>query len=376
VVKRRLGIEEDHQQRLGLAGRLAAREAEVAGGRRQAEGPPEPPPPPPPAPLRSALRKPGSAAGSSSGGVKRKAPGGEPVKVSIEEMPRLRRIENFKHLVDDLWYPGFMVECDRCEQPVQWGMEGSIMGAPGRSRFAQGQVLCNCCLSDKLYSEIGAWIVVALAAGSGADSGGSCSVAEAPVTSLLSTLVNLGPSGDAKADLLVAILGSDAEDPDVRSAVLRKARSNVGNLLSYRFLAGAALKQERAAEEEGARAASNDSSSRPCAEGGTDLPPETEEAGPSDRPPAAAKRNNAKAAGAKSSGAEASGEAAAKPSSGLPRARAAGAKLGSASLPRAAAARAARGARGKAGAKAGGGASAASGAGDGKPAAKRQRTSK
>jgi len=327
-------MEDGDQQPMDLPGPWAASEMEVATQIKEEQGtvayhpPPSPPPPPPPPaePLRSALRSRGS------GPRKRKAPGEEPLRISFVETPRLRHIENFKHLIDELWYPGFMVDCDRCEQPVQWGLEGSIMGAPGRSRFAQELVLCSACLSDKSYSEIGAWMVVALAAGSGKDSGGSCNVAQAPVTELLNKLIDLCGRGDGKADLLAQILGSDAEDSDVRSAVLKKARSNVANLLSYRSFSDAALKQEQA----DARAASNDSDSRPRAESGH----------------VGAKRSTAKATGTKSSGAKAAA-AAVKASRGLSRGKAAR----GAGAPRAKATK-------------------GNSIGNGKPNAKRQRTQK
>jgi len=188
-------------------------------------------PPEPPQPLRSALRK-------------RNKSGDAPPRITFSNSNTTTAIENITRFANDLWYPGFMVECDRCDQRVQWGIEGSIMGAPGRSRFAQDQVLCNCCLSDKLYAEIGAWVVVALAAGPAEGSGG---VANAPVTSLLTSLIHLGSRGGAsKGDLLISLLGAEAEDREVRTAVLRKARSHVGGLLG-----GPSVKEEPADEEAG-----------------------------------------------------------------------------------------------------------------------------
>mmetsp|Transcript_58013 Transcript_58013/g.166347 ORF Transcript_58013/g.166347 Transcript_58013/m.166347 type:complete len:759 (-) Transcript_58013:161-2437(-) len=185
----------------------------------------------PPKPLRSALRK-------------RNKSGDAPPRITFSNSNTTTAIENITRFANDLWYPGFMVECDRCDQRVQWGIEGSIMGAPGRSRFAQDQVLCNCCLSDKLYAEIGAWVVVALAAGPAEGSGG---VANAPVTSLLTSLIHLGSRGGAsKGDLLISLLGAEAEDREVRTAVLRKARSHVGGLLG-----GPSVKEEPADEEAG-----------------------------------------------------------------------------------------------------------------------------
>merc|ERR1712125_136376 len=74
-------------------------------------------------------------------------------------------IQNFRS--HNLWYPKLSVQCDKCEQPVAWGKEGKLVGAPGRSSFSHWQVLCNGCLSDRIYMEIGAWFVVALAAVAG-----------------------------------------------------------------------------------------------------------------------------------------------------------------------------------------------------------------
>lgn len=159
----------------------------------------------PKVPLQSALKR---------GGTKRKSLS----RISFVEHHTVKRIENVSRFVDVLWYPGFVVECDRCGESVQWGAEGCLMGAPGRSRFAQGQVLCNCCLADKLYAEIGAWVVLHLASVTEGTSG----VAEVPVTSLLGSLVNLGSGG--RGDLLVGLLGPEADDADVRTAVLRKAQ--------------------------------------------------------------------------------------------------------------------------------------------------------
>jgi len=179
------------------------------------------------APLRSCLR----AAGSAATARKDKETG-KRSSISFDREDKVRTIQNHCHLGAELWYPGFAVTCDRCDSHVEWGAEGNIAGAPGRSRFTQWQVLCNACLADRLYSEVGAWLVVALAATTSEDPGVGCGVAQSPVTTLLDTLLSLGPLAEGSTDMLVALLGPEAESPEVKTAVLRKARANVASLLS------------------------------------------------------------------------------------------------------------------------------------------------
>jgi len=134
-----------------------------------------------------------------------------------------------------LWYDGFVVECDRCERMLEWGLEGSVTGAPGRSRFAQGQVICSSCAAERMYAEMGAWFAVALAADSTHAGGVGSVVAQEPISAILGNLMNLG-KGRVRQDLLTSLLGPESEDADVRIAVLHKARSHVG-----RFLGGPTL---------------------------------------------------------------------------------------------------------------------------------------
>jgi len=146
-------------------------------------------------------------------------------------------IQNFAHLSQDLWYAGYVVECDQCERLLNWGAEGSLTSAaPGRpvtgppvgSRFSQSRVLCNCCLADRLYGDIGVWLIVALAASSGGDAG-QAGVAQGPVTTALDALLRLNTA--AGADQLVGLLGEEAKAPEVRAVVLQKARARVASML-------------------------------------------------------------------------------------------------------------------------------------------------
>lgn len=131
-------------------------------------------------------------------------------------------VENHSGFGDDLWYPGFVVECDQCENPVEWGAEGSIHGAPGRSRFAQYQVLCNSCQANRLYAEFGVWIIVSLASGRG------CKEAMDSLQSVLASLKQMERC--SMVDQLIALLGESALAPGVRNVVLEKATGNLGVL--------------------------------------------------------------------------------------------------------------------------------------------------
>lgn len=175
----------------------------------------------PPPPLRSALRRRGDDG---------------PPKARIRFAPQAvtRGIENHSALGPELWYDGFVVECDRCDRAIEWGAEGSnVMGSPGRSRFAQWQVLCSGCSAERVYAEIGAWFVVALAADSSDGAGVGGRVAEEPIVALLGSLAHLA-RGKVREDLLTALLGPEAEDPEVRGAVLRKARAHAPKFLGHR----------------------------------------------------------------------------------------------------------------------------------------------
>jgi len=169
--------------------------------------------------------------------------------ISFASSSAVTSIRNFS-CCEDLWYPNFAVDCNRCDAPVQWGAEGILMGAPGRSRFSQWQVLCSSCLSDKLYGDLGAWVVVACAnlANNGADSDGT--IAYAPMEKLMNHLLQLCPKSGS--DQLAALLGKEAEAPDVRAVILQKARTHLGELLRV----GA-----------GARSASSRECAKPAGEG-------------------------------------------------------------------------------------------------------------
>lgn len=171
-------------------------------------------------PVRSALRRPGR--GPTSSHVSPKS-----IHFSAEQQEVA--IENFSEDADDLWYQGFAVECDRCDQPVSWGLEGSLLGAAGISRFAQWQVLCGSCLADKLYAEIGAWLVVGMVAGDTNEDHNSWHVALRPIVNILDMLAPLNLNG--KPDQLVALLGEQALNPEVRETVLKRARGNAQGLL-------------------------------------------------------------------------------------------------------------------------------------------------
>merc|ERR1712012_275041 len=180
--------------------------------------------------LRSALKRPSVTGTSISQGT------GQRATITFADRPdRTTMIQNWSHLADMLWYPGFVVVCDRCERSVEWGHEGNIAGAPGRSRFSQWQVLCSTCMADRLYAEIGAWLVVALAASASEDPNVGSGVAQGPVTTLLDTLLQTSPAASCGGtDLLVALLGPEAEPPEVRETVLRKARNHVSTVLGQR----------------------------------------------------------------------------------------------------------------------------------------------
>lgn len=146
--------------------------------------------------------------------------------VCFAEGPSVTNIKNYSHLSGQLWYAGFAVECDRCEAPVKWGLDGHLMGSPGRSRFSQRVVLCDSCLCERCYSDIGAWLVVALAA----SANGSHAAAAPPVMSLIDSLLEFR-GVDRK---LAAVLGPAVEVTEVRQTVLQKARSRVTAMLGIK----------------------------------------------------------------------------------------------------------------------------------------------
>lgn len=142
-----------------------------------------------------------------------------------------------------------VVSCDQCDREVEWGLEGNMAGAAGRSRFCQWRVICSTCTADRLYAEIGAWLVVALAAHSAEDPNMRSNIAQAPVTTLLDTLLGVGRTVITQ-DLLVTILGEEAQDPEVRRQVLRKARVHVPNILGDKPVVKEDPEEAEAAAEE------------------------------------------------------------------------------------------------------------------------------
>ena len=132
-------------------------------------------------------------------------------RVAFAGDPAITRIEKWSGPAEKLWYSDFAVECDICEQPVKWGHEGSLMGEPGRSRFSQWRVLCNTCLADQIYAEMGAWLTVSLAARSEGQSGTGVDMASGPVTCMLDRLVDLSPH--TGLDLLASLMGKEVEAP-------------------------------------------------------------------------------------------------------------------------------------------------------------------
>ncbi|CAE8620398.1 unnamed protein product, partial [Polarella glacialis] len=156
---------------------------------------------------------------------------GSGCKITFAAEPKVSEIENFSHLSEELWHDGsFMVDCDTCDSRILFGVGGSCVGAAGRPRFAQNQVVCNSCLAERLFSEIGAWLVVALASrAADGDHVELDRVAEEPVSSLVDALLQLGPG--SRADTLVGLLGEEVSEAEARAEVLMKARSKVSSVL-------------------------------------------------------------------------------------------------------------------------------------------------
>jgi len=187
--------------------------------------------------LRSVLRNRGTTTigvGASRKACSRSAPSG--IRFA-EELSSSVIIENFSGEADALWYEGHVVECDRCERPLVWGAEGALHGAPGRSRFSQCQVLCNDCKTDRLFTEVGAWLAIGLAAdcasqprsqGEASHSHHGGSVARGPIAALFDALREVGPGVGANA--LDRLLGQHSADPNVRTDVVEKAHSRVAHL--------------------------------------------------------------------------------------------------------------------------------------------------
>jgi hypothetical protein len=111
-------------------------------------------------PLHSAFRN--SCSSRGTGPRREKSPCRNSVTFTGQDVTTA--IDNFRYLSDNLWYQHCPVECDLCCQPMNWDHQGDISGAPGRSRFSQWRALCGTCQVNGLYTEMGAWLVVGLAA--------------------------------------------------------------------------------------------------------------------------------------------------------------------------------------------------------------------
>lgn len=194
-------------------------------------------------PLRSALRR--------TAGLPIRETNAAPKSISFTGQNVTQTIENFAQMGDSLWYPNFAVDCDRCDASVRWGAEGSFVSTPGQSRFSQWQVLCSNCLADRFYSEMGVWLIIGLAASCNSDQEGTCSVAHDPIVSALDSLLRINPS--AGSDQLTALLGKEAETPEVRAVVLQKARSQVAAVLGHAGDASVGTPQPAAVKREGGR---------------------------------------------------------------------------------------------------------------------------
>jgi hypothetical protein len=87
-------------------------------------------------------------------------------RISWEEMTvEEDEIESFRseELCPQLWHESFNVECNRCERTLQWrhGADFSTLaGAPGRSRFAQWQIVCKDCVAKENFAKFGAMEVL------------------------------------------------------------------------------------------------------------------------------------------------------------------------------------------------------------------------
>lgn len=204
---------------------------------------PRPEQPQPPPPLRSCLQPPSNGRAEA----RRRQAGRGARSISFREGSAQRvqtTMESFAGLGQELWYPGNPVDCNRCGHSVQWGVEGSITGAPNRSRFSQWQVICNACLAERLFADVGVWLTIALAAGEQSDEG-DCSMAVGPLGDLYGQLMQLTM---VRPDHLSSMLGKEALVPDVRQMVLEKARARLPSMLGG---AGAApAKAKRTAVEQ------------------------------------------------------------------------------------------------------------------------------
>eukprot|EP00931_Biecheleriopsis_adriatica_P096359 TRINITY_DN7000_c0_g1_i1.p1 TRINITY_DN7000_c0_g1~~TRINITY_DN7000_c0_g1_i1.p1 ORF type:complete len:401 (+),score=104.27 TRINITY_DN7000_c0_g1_i1:39-1205(+) len=182
-------------------------------------------------PSKSSLRPQGiSADHSDSGRIK-----------FADQVSSVIDVDNYCKFQEDLWHAGdFLTDCDICESRIHFGQQGTSMGAEGRSKFAQGQVVCNSCLAQRHFEDIGAWFIVSCASRA---AGVSCDAA-AHVLPLVESLLQLGPG--CRPDKLVGLLGGEVASEEARAEVLEKARRTIRTVLGD----GTLTRLELAAEEE------------------------------------------------------------------------------------------------------------------------------
>eukprot|EP00930_Biecheleria_cincta_P043309 TRINITY_DN29758_c0_g1_i1.p1 TRINITY_DN29758_c0_g1~~TRINITY_DN29758_c0_g1_i1.p1 ORF type:complete len:520 (-),score=85.27 TRINITY_DN29758_c0_g1_i1:245-1804(-) len=194
----------------------------------------------PPPPKRSCLKK-TSSKRSRTGRV-----------LTFKENPKEIAIQNFSHLTD-LWTDSSAVECGKCQLAFPFGPGIKMEGEPGRSHFAQNEVICPNCIASQTYEEIGAWLVVALASRCTAAAQGSSAnlegIAEGPVTTLIESLA--ATRNLSRADKLAELLGSEAGEPEARREILNKAQSMVEVVLGSGVSKEDDLDQDEAEEAEG-----------------------------------------------------------------------------------------------------------------------------
>jgi hypothetical protein len=147
--------------------------------------------------------------------------------ISFKDQVAVANIDNFSSCAQELWYPGLVVECDKCEREIVWMENGGPVGDNEKTRFANSQVLCDDCRVNRVYCDIGAWYVVQLAASCEKPGNDASAAAAEPFLGLLDSLTALTTAG---SDCLVQILGQEAASPEVRALVLDKARLRLQHL--------------------------------------------------------------------------------------------------------------------------------------------------
>lgn len=130
----------------------------------------------------------------------------------------------------DLWYEGYSIECNRCKKSMPWrnGADFStIVVAPGRSRFAQWQVVCKNCIAGDKLGEYGAMHILKLAV-----MHGNTSIIEGNMLRVLGQLSSISPNEDvlmrvtraaANASAFKLPGRADISEPDAREAILKRA---------------------------------------------------------------------------------------------------------------------------------------------------------